>query len=160
MSLYRTQQNPTLSSVTGLTPQQEQACILMASGDSLTAVARQLKINRSTLYEWQNNMAFKCYYNQQCQEHQQEVKNALLGLHKQAIDTLTDLLTTGSENTRLKAAMWLLERVISVEAGDTDIREVLKRQNTHPTIDLEDLNSSFDMIGYKRDLKLYGLSEE
>lgn len=113
---------PTRSTVTGLTPQQEQACIMLASGETLSAVARQLNLNRSTLYEWQGNTAFQCYYNKQCQEHRQEVKNALLGLHRGAIDTLTALLNNGSENTRLKAAIWLLERVASVEVGATDIK--------------------------------------
>lgn len=109
MAKSRKQQKPTISPTTGLTPQQEQAAIMLASGENLTGVARQLNLNRSTLYEWQENTAFQCFYNQQCQEHQQAVKNALFGLHSTAIDTLTDLLNNGNENTRLKASMWLLE---------------------------------------------------
>jgi hypothetical protein len=158
MMANKKQQKPTLSPVTGLTPQQEQACILLASGENFTTVARQLKINRSTLYEWQDNTAFKCFYNQQCQDHKQEVKNALLGLHLSAIETLTDLLNNGNENTRLKAAIWLLERVASIEVGNPDIRAVLKEQNTRSNIDWDD--NVFDEGAYKRDLKRYGLSDE
>lgn len=158
MASDKKQQKPTLSPHTGLTPQQEQAAMMLASGENITAVARQLNLNRSTLYEWQANTAFQCYYNQQCQDHQQAVKNALFGLHRQAVDTLTNLLANGNENTRLKASMWLLERVAAVEVGDTRLKEVLKKKCTHsPTDwDLDVLNER----EYKAELKRYGLQDD
>ena len=42
-------QNATISPTTGLTPQQEQACILLASGENVTNVADKLSLNRGTL---------------------------------------------------------------------------------------------------------------
>lgn len=52
----RKQQNPTkaeakreVSTITGLTPIQEQAAILLANGESVTAVANKLNINRMTI---------------------------------------------------------------------------------------------------------------
>lgn len=159
MTKNKTQQKPTLSPLTGLTPQQEQAAIMLASGENLTAVARQLNLNRSTLYDWQENTAFQCFYNQQCQDHKEAVKNALFGLYGQAIDTLTDLLTNGNENTRLKASIWLLERVASVEVGDTRLREVLKKKCTHDPSGWYDLNTLNEQE-YRAELQRYGLSEE
>lgn len=158
MAKSRKQQKPTVSPTTGLTPQQEQAAIMLASGENLTGVARQLNLNRSTLYEWQENTAFQCFYNQQCQEHQQAVKNALFGLHSTAIDTLTDLLNNGNENTRLKASMWLLERVANTEVGETNIRAVLREKCTHDDMDINwaKLNEG----EYKAELRRYGLSDE
>lgn len=158
MAKSRKQQKPTISPTTGLTPQQEQAAIMLASGENLTGVARQLNLNRSTLYEWQENTAFQCFYNQQCQEHQQAVKNALFGLHSTAIDTLTDLLSNGNENTRLKASMWLLERVANTEVGETNIRAVLREKCTHDDLDINwaKLNEG----EYKAELRRYGLSDE
>lgn len=158
MAKSRKQQKPTISPTTGLTPQQEQAAIMLASGENLTGVARQLNLNRSTLYEWQENTAFQCFYNQQCQEHQQAVKNALFGLHSTAIDTLTDLLNNGNENTRLKASMWLLERVANTEVGKTNIRAVLREKCTHNDMDINwaKLNEG----EYKAELRRYGLSDE
>lgn len=131
---------------------------MLASGENLTGVARQLNLNRSTLYEWQENTAFQCFYNQQCQEHQQAVKNALFGLHSTAIDTLTDLLSNGNENTRLKASMWLLERVANTEVGETNIRAVLREKCTHDDLDINwaKLNEG----EYKAELRRYGLSDE
>lgn len=158
MAADKKQQKPTISPLTGLTPQQEQAAMMLASGSGITAVARQLNLNRSTLYEWQENTAFQCYYNQQCQDHQQAVKNALFGLHQRAVDTLTNLLANGSENTRLKAAMWLLERVASAEIGDTNIRTVLKRQCTHDDMSLD--WAKLSVAEYKAELARYGLSDD
>lgn len=159
MASDKKQQKPTLSPLTGLTPQQEQAAMMLASGENLTAVARQLNLNRSTLYEWQANTAFQCFYNQQCQDHQQAVKNALFGLHSRAVDTLTDLLTNGNENTRLKASMWLLERVAGVAIGETRIKEALKKQCTHGASGWDDLNV-LNEREYKAELKRYGLRDD
>lgn len=159
MAKSKTQQNPTLSPLTGLTPQQEQAAIMLASGKNISAVARQLKLNRSTLYEWQENTAFQCFYNQQCQDHKEAVKNALFGLYNTAIDTLTNLLTNGNENTRLKASMWLLERVAGVAIGETRIKEALKKQCTHGASGWDDLNV-LNEREYKAELKRYGLRDD
>ena len=152
------QQKPTLSTVTGLTPQQEQACILLASGETITGVARQLNLNRSTLYEWQDNTAFVCFYNQQCRERQQEVKNGLFGLHRSAIDTLTDLLNNGNENTRLKACIWLLERVGSVEVGTADLKQALRAKCTHPIVDWP--SDALNEREYQAELQRYGLADD
>jgi hypothetical protein len=153
----RKQQKATLSPITGLTPQQEQACILLAGGESYTNVARQLNINRSTLYDWQNNLAFICFFNQQCKEHKQEVKNALLGLHRQAINALTGLLTNGNENTRLKASIWLLERLDCIEVGKTDLKAALKEQSYDVNINMD---AFIDRQQYMSALRAYGLTDE
>lgn len=153
------EQKATISPITGLTPQQEQACILLASGESVTDVADKLSLNRGTLYKWQQNKAFECYYNKQCQEYKDEVKNGLLGLHQQAVATIQQLITTGSEATRLKAATWVLEKVEAIEVGETSIRRALKGQCTTTSNDWGDL-TTFDKKEYKRQLKAFGLDDE
>ena len=153
------EQKATISPITGLTPQQEQACILLASGENVTDVADKLSLNRGTLYKWQHNKAFECYYNKQCQEYKDEVKNGLLGLHQQAVATIQRLITTGSEATRLKAATWVLEKVEAIEVGETSIRRALKGQCTTTSNDWGDL-TTFDEKEYKRQLKAFGLDDE
>lgn len=153
------EQKTTISPITGLTPQQEQACILLASGENVTDVADKLSLNRGTLYKWQQNKAFECYYNKQCQEYKNEVKNGLLGLHQQAVTTIEQLITTGSEATRLKAATWVLEKVEAIEVGETSIRRALKEQCTTTNNDWGDF-SKFDEKEYKRQLKALGLDDE
>lgn len=156
----KSEQKATKSEQTGLTPIQEQACLMLASGEGFTTVAEKLSLNRGTLYKWQQNTAFQCYYNQQCQDYKSEVKNALLGLHSQAVATVRELMTTGNESTRLKAALWLLEKVEAVEVGATDIRAVLKDRCTHGFDDWGKLTPQLDEQEYKQALKEYGLSDE
>ena len=154
----KSEQNTTISPATGLTPQQEQACILLASGESYTATAQRLNINRGTLYKWQESLPFQCFYNQQCSDYKAEVRNALFGLHSEAVETVRELMQTGGEATRLKAAIWLLEKVEAVEVGATDVREVLKAQHTEPIFDLP--TTSLNDKAYRQALKELGLSEK
>lgn len=154
----KSEQNTTISPATGLTPQQEQACILLASGESYTAVAQRLNINRGTLYKWQDLLPFQCFYNKQCSDYKAEVRNALLGLHAEAVDTVRELMHNGGEATRLKAAIWLLEKVEAVEVGATDVREVLKAQHTEPIFGLP--TTSLNDKAYRQALKDLGLSEK
>lgn len=155
----KNERKATISPTTGLTPQQEQACILLASGESVTDVADKLSLNRGTLYKWQQNKAFECYYNKQCQEYKEEVRNGLLGLHQQAVATIEQLITTGSEATRLKAATLVLEKIEAIEVGETSIRRALKGQCTTTNNDWGDL-TTFDEKEHKRQLKAFGLDDE
>lgn len=153
------EQNVTKSTITGLTPQQEQACILLASGENITNVAEKLSLNRGTLYRWQQDKAFECFYNKQCQDYKDEVKNGLLGLHQQAITTIKQIIKTGGEVSRLKAAMWVLDKVEAIEVGETSIKRALKDQCTTTVEDWADF-SKLDEDKYKSTLKAYGLDEE
>lgn len=150
----KSEQNATISPATGLTPQQEQACILLASGESYTAVAQRLNINRGTLYKWQDLLQFQCFYNKQCSDYKAEVRNALLGLHAEAVDTVRELMNNGGEATRLKAAIWLLEKVEAVKVNGTNIRTVLRERYTEH---ISDDYSRFNEYCYQEALKEFGL---
>ena len=96
---------PEVNTQTGLTPIQEQAAILLASGDSFTAVAEKVSVNRSTLYKWQMQITFQCFFNQQCNDYKNNLKNGLFGLANEALSAIRDCLHSDNEATRLKAAM-------------------------------------------------------
>ena len=80
-------------------------------------------------------------------------------MHQQAIATMGQLMTNGNEATRLKAAMWVLEKVEAIEIGDTNIRQVLKDQCTTTTDNWADF-TQLNEKEYKRQLKAYGLDDE
>ena len=128
------QQKPTeieVNTSTGLTPIQEQAALLLASGETITAVAAKLELNRCTLYEWQKLITFKCYFNQQATDYRDSLRNGLFGLADEALNVIKGCLQSGNEITRLKTAIWLIERVKDVDTGSTDVRAVLKERCTH-----------------------------
>lgn len=151
------QQKATVNPQTGLTPIQEQAAVLMASGETLTAVADKLSINRCTLYKWFENVAFQCYYNRQCQDVKTEVKNGVLGLCADAVTTLRNLLNNGNETTQLKACMWIMERAGQIDIGETNVKRALKKEATHPIVDAN--FTKVDIREYKSLLADYGVTD-
>lgn len=125
-------QKLTVSPITGLTPQQEQACFYLASGNSVSATAKSLDVSRYTLYQWLQQDTFKCYYNRQVADGKIQMMGNLFNLQQKAVDTITDLLQHGSEQTRLKAATWIADKVAAFNDGaQTDIRAHLKERCTH-----------------------------
>ena len=98
-----------------------------------------------------------CFYNKHCSDYKAEVKNALLGLHAEAVDTVRGLMLNGSEATRLKTAIWLLEKVEAVEVGATDVRAALKAEHSTPIFDIP--TPTLNDRAYRQALKDWGLSE-
>lgn len=151
-------QNTTISKETGLTPQQEYACIMLAGGYSITDVAEKVGVNRSTIYQWQSNLAFVCYFNRQSKAIKDEVKNGVMGLCQQAIETVRDILTNGNETTRLKAAVWIMEKAEAIQVGCTNVRDAIRERHTHPM--MCDYDEIVDEIAIQRDLERLGLSDK
>ena len=143
----------TVSPVTGLTPQQEQACILLAAGDCFTTVSEKLHVTRYTLYQWQQTDVFKCYYNQQLQEVKENLRGGLLAMHRMAMDTISDIMANGGEALRLKAAMYVCDKVEALQVEQTDIRALIADKLAFPDM-------VCDSLEYKRELRKRGLSEQ
>lgn len=141
---------------TGLTPTQEQAAILLASGTTITAVADGLGINRGTLYDWQKLPTFQCFYNHQAIDFKEAIRGGLLGIAGEAIEAIRGVLNSDNEANRLKAAMWVVERVSEMPTGETDVRKVLKAKNT---IANADWAQTFNEAAYNADLRRFGLSD-
>jgi len=119
--MNKRQQNSTNSAlVTGLTAIQEQAAILLASGDSVTEVAEKVNVNRTTIYQWQQKISFKCFYNQQCQIIQDNIRNGLCGLYAEALEAVRGCLQSTNEAARLKAAMYVIGKVEMIDASRQD----------------------------------------
>ena len=102
------QKSTELTLVTGLTPIQEQAAVLLASGESVTEVAEKVNVNRATIYLWQQKINFQCFYNQQCQIIQDNIRNGLCGLYANALQAVKDSLKSSNEALRLKAAIYVI----------------------------------------------------
>lgn len=160
MSDKRQQKTAVLTEInhqTGLTPTQEQAAMLLASGESLTAVAEKVNVNRSTIYKWQTLITFQCFFNRQCADYRANLRNGLFGLADEALAAIRNSLHSDNESIRLKAAMWLTEKIELADTGSTDVKEVLKAKNTKNSLaDWGDL-TTFDEDSFNADLKRLGL---
>lgn len=161
MSDKRQQKTAVLTEIdhqTGLTPTQEQAAILLASGETLTAVAEKVNVNRSTIYKWQALITFQCFFNRQCADYRANLRNGLFGLADEALTAIRNSLHSDNESVRLKAAMWLTEKIELADTGQTDVKEALKAKNTKNT--LADWSmSTFDEVGFNSDLRRLGLQK-
>ena len=83
----------------------------------------------------------------------------LFGLAQEALTAVRDCLHSQNEQTRLKAAMWLTERLENFSIGQTDVREAIKQDCTSSTLDWE-IKPDFNEIAYKEQLEVWGLDDE
>ncbi len=124
------------SKITGLTPQQEKAAILLASGKTMTETAKEVKIERSTLYQWIEKAGFQAYYNSLVENIRESTKNSLLGLIDSAYKAIRESLNSKNESIRLKAALSVIDRIKDVEVGGTDPERIIRHQCTqYATLD-------------------------
>lgn len=154
------QKSTELTLVTGLTPQQEQAAILLASGESVSDVASVVNVNRATIYLWQQKINFKCFYNQQCKIIQDNIKNGLCGLYDEALQAIRSSLQSNNDLLRLKAAMYVISKVETIDVSQQNPEQVIRKLCTHTksVIEWDDLEKVvFDEDKYNEMMKDNGL---
>jgi len=135
----------------GLTPQQEQAASLLASGMAIQDVADQLDIHRSTLWHWRQRETFQAHLNTLRKEANQDALGKLLSLQADAFETVTRLMQNGSDATALKAARYVLERASGIQIGATDPRAIIRAAFTTNEVSemMESIDQNFDRQGYE-----------
>jgi len=117
-----------VSKETGLTSQQEKGAMLLASGSKIDDVCQVLQIGRATLYRWRRRESFQCFYNLITQDIKTYVETSIMELHADALQAIKDSLQSDNEAIKLKSAMWILDKVASVDIGETNYRKILKAQ--------------------------------
>jgi hypothetical protein len=142
----------------GLTALQEKCAILLASGIRITDAAVQVGTSRASIYRWMEDAAFICFYNQMKKEVQNYVEGALLDLHQKALDGIKASLDSTREEVRLRASMWVVEKVSQMPIGDTSIRKVLQRESEQEAGKVDWWVNSRDK-GYQQRLLDAGLEE-
>lgn len=154
------QKSTELTLVTGLTPIQEQAAVLLASGESVTEVAEKVNVNRATIYLWQQKINFQCFYNQQCQIIQDNIRNGLCGLYANALQAVKDSLKSSNEALRLKAAIYVIGKVELIDTSRQDPEAEIKKLCTSMEtlgLDWSQPYEKFDKDKFKELMKENGL---
>lgn len=149
-----------VSSVTGLTPTQERACSLLASGAKTAEVAQQLDVPEKTLYLWQKQTTFVCYYNKQRSVIKDAAVQSLFGLMDEAVTAIRESLNSTNESVRLKAASYIIDKLQNVEVGKTDIVEAVRAEATYTDTGWEIGESVFHESEYRDRLKELGVQEQ
>ena len=105
----------TLRSETGLTEKQESAAAYLAIGKGVAEVGRLVGVNRNTVYAWLQLPAFVALYKKQLRDVRREIRGKLSSLAEEATTTLESLMRDGGEQSKLKAATYILDRIADDE---------------------------------------------
>ena len=125
-----------VSSVTGLTPTQERACSLLASGAKTAEVAQKLDVPEQTIY-------------------------LLFGLKDEAVTAIRESLNSTNESVRLKAASYIIDKLQNVEVGKTDIVEAVRAEATYSDTEGWGITENvFHEREYRDRLKELGVQEQ
>lgn len=101
--------NETSNDSLTLSPKQRHAAASIASGQSQRQVAKICGVSTQTMTAWVHSPAFCGHVESLLVTVERETQQALHGLRRQAVETLSQLLDSGSPSTRLQAAKLVLE---------------------------------------------------
>ena len=92
-----------------LTPKQQEAAALVASGKTQRQAAEAVGVSPQTLTAWAKSEAFKSQVQALLQPAHEGVQTALQGLHQRAAEVLASLLETAPPATKLQAIRLIFE---------------------------------------------------
>ena len=111
-----------------LEPQQQQALVLLAGGQSVDEISDTLKIHRTTLWRWRKQPEFIASWNQMVQQGKERQIQSLLDLQQQAFNVLRECLSSQNELLRFRAAIAIVEKVEVMPDGSLYADEIHHKQ--------------------------------
>lgn len=138
---------------TGLTSNQEQCAIMLASGVSITEVSKQINTSRTTIYRWLGSLAFQCFFNSMKLDAKNYIEGSLFGLKEKALDSIKACLESNNDAIKLKASMWIVDKISQIKVGEFEIRNALQEKS-------QKLEKWGQEDRYKKKLAHFGLSDE
>lgn len=138
---------------TGLTSNQEQCAIMLASGVSITEVSKQINTSRTTIYRWLGSLAFQCFFNSMKLDAKNYIEGSLFGLKEKALDSIKACLESNNDAIKLKASMWIVDKISQIKVGEFEIRNALQEKS-------QELEKWGQEDRYKKKLAHFGLSDE
>ena len=118
-----------------LTPPQQQALALLASGQRIEEISRSLGINRSTLWRWRQEPQFIAEWNQLLHEIKEVQERVLLELQQKAMRALEDCLNSRNEMVKLRASLTILDKIERLRVGSTEATQILRNQQQTARMD-------------------------
>lgn len=116
-----------------ITPTQQVVITAILAGSSVVEACENANVNRATFYRWQSNdPAFLAELNKQRAELNESIRNGLLSLAREAVDTLGTVMRDANQPgaTRVKAASAVLERIDRNprQDGPTTVQKAIEKQ--------------------------------
>ena len=103
-----------------LNEKQITAINMLATGKKIEEVAKELSLNINTIYRWKKTHKFKLALREQQNLIFNEITLKFCEMGTEAINTIYTIMKNGtSENIRLKASMFIIDKIIQVEDNET-----------------------------------------
>lgn len=103
-----------------LNEKQINAISLLASGKTIEEVAKALNLNTNTIYRWKKTHTFKTALRDQQNLIFNNITLKLAEMGTDAVKVVYDIMNNASsENLRLKASMFIIDKIIQVEDNET-----------------------------------------
>lgn len=103
-----------------LNEKQINAISLLASGKTNEEVAKILNLNTNTIYRWKKTHTFKMALRDQQNLIFNNITLKLSEMGTDAVKVVYDIMNNASsENLRLKASMFVIDKIIQVEDNET-----------------------------------------
>ena len=93
----------------GLTITQERVAVMLAIGKPVAEISRECGVPSSTIYDWRQQAAFATHYKRLQREAVREIRGQVSELKNLALKTLREMIEGGGEQSRLKAACYVLD---------------------------------------------------
>lgn len=146
-----------------LPPKQQQMVALLIAGRSVTSIAEELKIDRTTVYEWRALETCQAEYNRLAADIKAEIECGIVSLYGKAIKALHDCLESDNDKIKYEAALHLLNQSRNWTPGPTDPKELVRQKATTVSSPLDEVDfgftEQFDHELYKKRLKELGLQK-
>ena len=111
-----------------LTVTQEKVIELLLMSKSISEISTELKLSRTTIYEWKKDSIFEANFNIRKREIREKIDMELYRLTDSAVETIKNSLNSKNESVKLKTAVFLLNKVDSYKIGSEN-PDVIDREN-------------------------------
>lgn len=110
----------------GLTITQERVAVALALGDSISSISSQYGIPPSTIYDWRQLPEFATHYKRLQREAVREIRGQLSTLSNKALETISEMIDGAGEQTRLKAACYVIDQMCGNDREAKRLRQKAK----------------------------------
>ena len=143
--------------MTALTPKQETAAVLIASGKSCRDTAKDIGIKPETISQWRKNPYFEALVNELKMEALEGAREQLRNLSAEAVSGLKDLMENSkSDSVKLKACVEILKmcglhnaETFGWGIGSTEATEIEKEELLRMMADRMAMGSTPYMQSFK-----------
>jgi transposase-like protein len=111
----------------GLTLKQEAVAVALALGHSVQDISKEYEVSHTTIYEWRQMPEFCTFLKRLQRDAVREIRGQLGEMRAEAIDTVKDIMANGKEETRLKAACYVLDSMLGLEKDAKKLKAQAKK---------------------------------